>query len=371
MSTTSPTPWSAAQPGSRVVQQAFVNARVNEINRGTNGLREETIQAFLQDPFLGPRLKGYSSSKKRAYCEDAFDRLTRALQSRDLTINFKAYKWFTAENPYETYAQMYERGLKGGRMILDDSDPDNPAEIRAGADDRVTFPSHWNAAQPALRRGQQGAITLSPKGPSTKQIMGRMMAGRTLLAENQLVPPSNHLNRVPLAGQHAGYESPNPKFDAKTKQVFAAVNYGRRPSGACTKYGHSYMVLSSKYKTNAIYFPEDTFYASGANLQVSYQVLGALFLKAKPLMRKNIVDSCFDNVRLPDSSDGSDLMEAHIFEPVRFGGGVESIILNGESPVDAEPAHPVTPQIVTNAKTFCRKWGITLVVPGQFEFKGR
>ncbi|HEV2135329.1 MAG TPA: hypothetical protein VGR47_13930 [Terracidiphilus sp.] len=279
MGTTSPTPWSAVQPSSKVVQHAFVNARVNEINRGTSSLRNETIQAFMNDATLGSRLRGYSSSKKQAFCEDAFDRLTRVLQSRDLTINFKAYKRFTNENPYETYAQMYERGLRNGKMILDDSDPDNPAEIRVGAD-------------------------------------------------------------------------------------------GRRPSGACTKYGRSYMVLKDKYKTNAIYFPEDTFYASGANLQVSYQVLGALFLKAKHFMHK-IIDSCFDNVRLPDSSDGADLMEAHIFEPVRFNGGVETIILTGEPAIDANPPIPLTPPIIANAKTFCRKWGITFIVSGQFEFRGK
>lgn len=371
MSTTSPTPWGAAQPSSKVVQHAFVNARVHEINRGGNSLRNDTIQAFLQDPTLGPRLKGYSSSKKRAFCEDAFDRLTKTLQSRDLTINFKAWKWFSNENRYETYAQMYERGLRGGRMILDDSDPDNPAEIRVGADDRVTFPTQWAAAQPGLRRGQAGATTLSPKGPSTQSIVGRMMAGRTLLPEGQLVPGANHLNRVPLAGENPGYESPNAKFDAKTKQVFAAVNYGRRPSGSCTKYGLSHMILSNKYKTNAIYFPEDTFYASGASLQVSYQVLGALFLKAKHFMRKNLIDSCFDIIRLPDSSDGADLMEAHIFEPVQFKGGVATITLADEPATDNEPPHPLTPQILDHAKTFCRKWGITLSVPGKFEFRGR
>jgi len=350
--------WTPVQPSSRAVQQSFVNARVHEINRGSGNLRSDTIQAFLNDPTLGPRLKGYSSSKKRAFCEDAFDRLTRTLQSRDLTINFKAASWFTTENPYNSYAQMYERAIKGGRMILDDSDAKNPANIRVAADDRVTFPTSWAGAQPALQRGQQGAVTLSPQGPSTQQIMGRMMAGRNLVPAGQI--PQNVLNPVPLAGQHSGYESANAKFDPKTKQVFAALNYGRRPHGSSTEYGNSYFILSDKFKTDAVYFPEDTFYASGANLQVTYHTLGAIFLKAKPQMRQEIVKSCFDDVRLPDTSDGSFLMEAHIFQPLLFAGGISAIVL--------EPANA---QIVTNAKTFCRKWNVKLSVPGQFEFKGK
>ena len=350
--------WTTVQPSSRVVQQSFVNSRVHEINRSSGNLKEDTIQAFLNDPTLAPRLKGYSSSKKRAFCEDAYDRLTRVLQSRDLTINFKAASWFTTENPYTSYAQMYERGIKGGRMILDDSDPKNPANIRVAADDRITFPTQWAGAQPSLRRGQQGAVTLTPKGPSTQQIMGRMMAGK------QLTPfgsTANVLNPVPLTGEHAGYESPNVKFDPKTKQVFAALNYGRRPHGSSTEYGQSYFILSDKFKVDAIYFPEDTFYASGATIQVSYNTLGAIFLKAKPGMRQEIISSCFDGVRLPDTSLGAELMEAHIFQPVLFAGGLSTMVL--ESTASA--------QIVQNAKTFCRKWNVTLTVPGQFEFRGK
>ena len=60
---------------------------------------------------------------------------------------------------------MYERGLKNGKMILDDSDPANPANIRVAADDRVTFPTAWSAPQAVVPRGQQGAVTLTPRGP--------------------------------------------------------------------------------------------------------------------------------------------------------------------------------------------------------------
>ena len=353
-----PGTWKAVEPSSKVVQHAFVNARVHEINREGASLRAGTIQAFKDDPILGARLKGYSSAKKQAFCEDAYDRLTRTLQGRNLTINFKADSWFTTENRYESYAQMYERAMKGGRMILDDSDKKNPANIRVAADDRVTFPAQWAASQPTLNRGQQGAVTLSPRGPSTQQIAGRMMAGKSLVPIGQMTPV---LNPVPMAGEYSGYESGNRRFDPKTKQVFSAVNYGRRPHGASTAYGMSYFILSNKLKVDAIYFPEDTFYAVGASLQVSYQELGGLYLKAKPQMRREIVQSCFDNLSLPDTDDGGLLMEAHIFQPVRFADGLSAVVLEENA----------SPAVVQNAKTFCRKWGITLTVPGKFEFKGR
>lgn len=353
-----PSPWNTAQPSSKIVQHAFTNARVNEINREAANLRNATIQAFLQDPLLGPRLKGNTSAKKRAYCEDAYESLTRTLQSRHLTINFKSASWFTTENPYDSYAQMYERGIKGGKMILDDSDPNNLANVRVGADDRVTFPAQWAGAQPVIQRGQQGAATLTPRGPAPQQIMGRMMAGKSLVPAGKI--PKNVLNPVTVNGKVVGYESTNVRFDPRSKQVFAALDYGRRPHGASTKYGDSYLILSESFKADAIYFPEDTFYIGSANAQVSYQTLGAIFLKAKPTMRTEIIKSCFNDARLGDSSDGAELMEAHIFKPVRFADGVSAMVLE-----------PSGFEVVQNAKKFCRRWGINLTAPGGFEFKGK
>jgi len=335
--------WNSAQPSAGLVQQHYVNARVNEINRQFGDrYKTDTIQAFLNDPIFQVRLKGNWSSRKLAFCEDAYRRLTQDLQSRDLTINLKATSWFTTENHYDSYAQMYERAVKGGRMILDDSDPLNPAEIRSAADDRVTFPTQWAGAQAPAQRG------LRPGVQSPQKIMGRMMAGKTLVRYGG--DTTGYLNPVPN-GEAQGYESPNIRFDPKTKQVFAALNYGRRPHGSSIQYGNSYLVLKSSLKVDAVYFPGDTFYLSGADKQVSYQTLAAIFLKAKPQMRKVIIDSCFDGVRLPDTSSPTYLMEAHIFQPVKFATDIAELRLE-----------PSAPGIMNNAKKFCNKWGIKLAI---------
>ena len=78
-------------------------------------------------------------------------------------------------------------------------------------------------------------------------------------------------------------------------------------------------------------------------------------------MRQELIKSCFDDIRLPDTSDGAELMEAHIFQPVLFAGGLSVMVLESSA----------APQVVNNAKKFCRKWNVTLRVPGQFEFKGK
>ena len=38
----------------------------------------------------------------------AYKQINRSLQSANLTINFKADRWFTTENKFESYAQQYQ-----------------------------------------------------------------------------------------------------------------------------------------------------------------------------------------------------------------------------------------------------------------------
>lgn len=353
--------WTAVrEPSTKAVQHAYVNARAHEINKGLGkDYRTQTIEAFRSDPILAARIKGYSGAKKDAFCADAYDRFTKILQSRDLTINFEAVKWFSSENNYISYTQMYERaiGADGKMLLKDDAAKGNFAEIRAAADDRITLPGQWAVPTVASKPEYRG---LRPGGVSGGQIAVRMMAGGDFKGPTGN-PEVGNLSKVPGAdGSTVGFHSPNAQFNPRSKQVFAALNYGRRPNGSSIYYGRSFITLHPKFKTDAIYFSGDTFHIKDTSAQVSYQTLGAIFLKSSPEMRKLLVDSCFDGVRLPDTKEATELMEAHIFQPLNFAGGLLSVNLEASAP-----------NVVDNAKKFCRKWGIPLNVEGGFSFKGK
>lgn len=350
--------WTAVrEPSTRAVQHAYVNARAHEINRGLGkDYRAQTIALFRSDPLLAARIKGYSGAKKDAFCADAYDRFTKILQSRDLTINFEAVKWFSSENNYTSYTQMYERAIgKDGVMLLkDDVAKGNLAEIRAAADDRITLPRQWAAAASPSQRG------VAPNMVTGHQVYSRMMAGSKFKGPTGN-PDIGNLTKVQDApGVTTGYHSPNVQFNPRTKQVFAALNYGRRSSGSSIYYGKSFITLHPKFKTDAIYFSGDTFHIKDTSAQVSYQTLGAIFLKSSPDMRKLLIDSCFDGVRLPDTAEATELLEAHIFQPLNFKGGLLALHLEASAP-----------EVVENAKKFCRNWDIPLTVEGGFSFKGK
>ena len=339
-------PWKLTEPSSQVVQQHYVNARVREINSNFGDrYREETIDALLTD--YAAEIKGQSRAHKRKYCETIYDVITKTLQGRDLTINLKAESWFSVENPYETYAQMYERALDPatGGMFLTDSDPLNPAKVRARADDRITFPKHWGKPSGPAERG------LAPGIQPFQSITSRMLTGAKIPKYAATPTNDTYLTDAVKADGSAAYKSKNPKFNARAKQIFSALNYGRRPHGSSTQYGDSYFVLNPSLKVDAIYFAGDTFFIPGADSQVSYKTLGALYLKAKGDLRRLLVNSCLSNIRLEDTANAAELVEAHIFSQLRFATGVSELHLEATD----------NKKIVKNAEKFCRKWGIRLV----------
>ena len=143
-------PWSLARPSPQVIQQHYVQARVHEINMTMGDKnREATIDLLLG--VCASQIKGTSKGDKRKYCTAAYKTFNENLQNCDLTINLEASSWFSAENPYDTYAQMYERAVDGttGQMLLAD-DKKNTAKDRAFADDLSTFPQHWGGAGSAV-----------------------------------------------------------------------------------------------------------------------------------------------------------------------------------------------------------------------------
>jgi hypothetical protein len=368
----------------QAAQDNYVNARLHHINKHLKGdLVEKTLEALKAD------IAALKKAKREKVVE-AYTHITERLRKADLTINFKAHKWFSTPNNYDSYTQMYERAIKGGQMVLTDSDPLNPAVVRAAADDKITFPTKWGMKQddfeykgsksewkahPASNFQQPQQRGLSP-GNVGQRLVGKMSPGplKDSQASVNLLNQMGKPGAVPQPPAAAEFTASNPYFDPKTKQVFAAVNYARRPHGACTDYGHSYLVLTDKFKSNAIYFASDTFNvmvgkAVSANDQISYTLLGALYLKADAQMRQELLKSCLRDGSLADTASKDLLLEAHLFEPMKFTGGLLTVFLSAKDLVEegdgaAKTKRAITPAewqtIQENARIFARKHGAKL-----------
>ena len=224
-------------------------------------------------------------------------------------------------------------GAKG--MRLTDTSV-NTAQERVTVDDRVTF-------NQGMMGGSSG--------------IGRVMSPLTLNRPDLGTPL--------IDAKQGEFEATNPYFNPKSKQIFAALNYGRRPLGASTFYGYSHMVLNRKFKTNAIYFAGDTFGENvryekiSINDQVSYNTLGAIYGKANVALRKEIEKSCFPaGSELPDTKDSQKLVEAHLFEQLVFSGNIEKIVISFKDGVEDKPLNVRQLQdIRTNARSFAIKHG--------------
>jgi len=334
-------PWLAKMtPSAHIVQKQYVDLRMEELQVSRIPGRQTalaTLEQYLLDR-LDPTKKRKNIPPKellRIYHE-----IERNLQSAELTINFHSDVWFTNENPYDTYTQMYERAMEGNRMVLRDAGL-NSAEARALADNQITFPSDWQDTQTTTGRG------LSP---------GRQRAGRLMrqMDTGDLVP------RAP--GEKAFYAS-NRHFNPKTKQIFLGLNYGRRPHGSARNFGWSYFVLRNKLKPRCIFYAGDTFMqlhqgTHAGNLQVPYGNLGALFGQSQGgdfMLRDAIFKSCYEGKALPDPDDQGwckfYLVEAHHFGELNFRDHVKYLVISPTGLSDLS----LWPTIVDNARKFAQK----------------
>ncbi len=279
---------------------------------------------------------GIHVARNSLMVQRAYDKINDKLKEADLTINLDPEKWFTTENKYESYTQMYERATDStGRTFLK-SDPLNPADTRARVDDAVTFPAHWKGASTApMQRG------LMPGRQSEQRIMNQMEFGGQQKAF-----------KLPKNGKpEEGLFSKNPHFNAKTKQIFAALNYGRRPHGSTIQYGNGYLKLSPKLKVNALYYPADTFLITDASAQVPYLDLALILGMGNDSINAAIIDSCYYNRALADTANMLDLLEGHIFGALPFKNNVVEVCL---------PAQYAGTTIGGNAEKFAEKHGARL-----------
>jgi hypothetical protein len=323
--------WKPAQgPSAGLVQQHFVAARLEQLYR-----RDKTLEKTLRDILSQHPLLASLKLKNDKWLQ-VYDKITFNLQKADLTINFEANKWFAQENQYDSYAQMYERAVgDDGKVFLQD-DTLNPANMRARTDDKMTFP----VMTPGTSQPQRG---LMPGRQGQQRIENQMKFG-------------NFTNKTEVQSDGTtkkGIVSDNPHFNPKTKQVFAALNYGQRLRGSCTTYGESHMVLNPKFKLNALYFGGDTFFIErhGAKAQVAYHTLGAIIACAFSDLVTDIIKSCYYSATLPNTSTPTLLLEGHLFAPLTFTDNISTIYLS------AQPGSVVA----TNAKKFAVKHHAKLV----------
>ncbi len=334
--------WTRAKgPSAGLVQEHFVKRRLAELDR--IGSKVETkLQRRIEDFYANQ-----GQTLKQHQLIDIYKSVTERLQNSELTINFSAGSWFAKPNDYSSYTQMYERAgthydpaTKESRTFLQSAGT-NPAAVRAKADDGVTFPKQWKG-QDQTQRG------LSPGARSGQGILNQMEFG----SFKQVVRPAKFGD---MSKTETGIVSDNHRFNAKTKQLFAALNYGRCPNGSAPNYGTSYMVLSDHFKLNAIYFGCDTFMVasqkSPAREQVSYNNLGALMgtqsanmLTMYLLQGKRLTKS--------EASSPAALLEAHLFTDLPFTGNIKEIVLTEPDP---------TSDIANNARAFAKKHGARLI----------
>jgi hypothetical protein len=347
----------------RIVQHHYVRAQVHTIQSNGASLLDETVNQ------LRKRLE--FSSLDNYQLGQIYRRMTASLQAADLTINFRASSWFMQPNLYDSYTQMYERGV---RNVGTDSKPDyqmrlsdpsgfNDPKTRVRADDGATF-TYGMQVLPKVKAvpyNQQYDPASSKHQAIAKQFQYDGL-------RRVMMPGA--MKQVNVSGDEVSGEMPleefaadNKHFNPKSRQVFAAVNYGRRPHGASTFYGNSYIVLQPKLMTNAIFFGCDTFNRQAlvtAAHQISFNLLGGVYSKALPVLQADLIKACLGTGRLPDTEDGKLLLEAHLFQPLTFMGNIKAMYISRlDEGTKQQLGRESWTTIKANATKFLEKW-----VPG-------
>jgi hypothetical protein len=336
------TPQVAAQMQAKGIrtQQKFVSKRIKSLNNIA-----EKDGAKLKE-IIGNLIY---RMEKRFPREDewgeVYTKICDRLRSADLTMNFKSTNWFRAANNRETYRQMYENNLDkttGAVKLTDDTF--NQADMRAVVDDQVTLPGSW--AKKSIfseKRKIHDRMSFSgSKAPVTSSQAVKSNLGSSEKSTLQHIGTNE-------SGQNS-FQTTNPKFNPFAKQVFAALNYGRRPHGASTYYGRSYLVLRPELKKGCLYFGEDTFNQpkgdqkrymtktkrDRAGTQSTYDWIGNILLWTNSDMQEAVYQSCFQGHTLEDTSYAGDLLEAHIFSDVRLNRDIEKVVLSVEPNMEGE-----------------------------------
>jgi hypothetical protein len=377
-SSTASSPWSGTTPNkpaqlldlssdeqtaqARYVQHHYVRSQVRVINNQRADLVNKAMQALSEKFWVLPgRSQAAADSRKQLALKYA--QLQSSLKTAPLTINFTARNWFSKECPYKNYAQMYELSVdkRANQVVL----KGNSVITRDEADTRVTFKA------PHMLHGTD--VVSYPVFDGTKKKDKKFQVEKWNPAYESIRRTMNTGGVDPTAAD-GEYVVHNRQFNPKTRQIFAGLNWGRRPHGSTTHYGWSFFELSDEFKTNALFFAGDSFNKSlTACSQVTYDTLGALYLYAQDWLRQELIKACIHGV-LPgdkDSAAMNQLVEAHLFEPLVYSTGIKAMYVCVDPSLDSslevldsndKPSgvvdHGLIATIKQNALKFARDNGI-------------
>ncbi|MDB5415603.1 MAG: hypothetical protein JWR10_3938 [Rubritepida sp.] len=275
----------------KVVMHHFARSEVRTLNKQESQLHAQVVTKL--------RSMSEFSTMPDAQIAEVIKNIAHALQSAPLTINFKTIGWFDNPNHHRVYKQMYERGdhVAPG--------PDGTAERRI-------------AGSEANKAGKRDEVdTTVSFGPNIAS------AARQGIARFMGTGGGERRDDV------GSVVVPNAQFNSKARQVFGALNFGRRTFGANFGYGHHQFVLKERLKINAIYYMGDTFTPGiDHNSRVTYGFLPALILHASRDALNDIINSCYRSMVLRNSQMPDVMVEAHIYERVVFSQTVEKLVMN-------------------------------------------
>lgn len=273
----------------RVVMQHFARSEVRHL-----GKREAELHAQVVAKLRSMHEFANMSDSQLA---DVIKNMARSLQSAQLTINFPTVGWFDRPNHYRVYKQMYERGDEvvtaddGTRERIIKGNSSNTAGTRNEVDTKVSFAPNINT-------------------PGLQGVKRFMHAGSGERREKSLLVS-------------------NAQFNSKARQIFAALNYGRRVGGSSVHYGAHYFVLKERFKHNAIYYMGDTFTPGmDHNSRVTYGFLPALILHATKNGEQDLINACYRSMTMQNTDHADLMVEAHIYDRIVFSEAVEEMVIN-------------------------------------------
>ena len=313
-----------AGASAKVVMHHFARSEVRNLTSQSEALLVKVIAKLRTQPEF--------AKASDSHLQEVIRQITFRMQHSDLTINFNAKGWFSKPNESKTYQQMYERGASmvsgydGKNALHIAGNPMNPPAVRDAADTRATFAPNANSPERAgiARFMQTGGLTATGLKDQAKRAL---------------------------------FSVANKNFNPKARQNFAALNYARRGHGPAPDYGNSLLILEDRLKINAIYYMGDTFDANGTHAtRATYGMIFSLILYADGSVLKGILDSCYRGITNPTVWDGpKQMIEAHIFEEIRFSSDAKAMIFRPEGPSKDHLTQE------NNAKLFCNMNGIRFI----------